>query len=180
MLSPHYRSARVEYVWQMASVTGEAAAHPVAAESGGFGGAEGILEPGEHATRPHPSLPPEAVVEAQLAALLAEDAATVFAFASPGNQAVTGPLERFSTLLRNPMYRPLLRHRRSTPYRRTMLTSDSYSEVVQIVSDNTGMPQAIEAVYSWELERQGPGAGPLAGCWLTNSVRLLDARPLAS
>ena len=30
----------------------------------------------------------------------ADDAATVFAFASPGNQAATGPLERFAALLR--------------------------------------------------------------------------------
>lgn len=36
------------------------------------------------------------------------------------------------------MYRPLLRHRTAAPYRRKMLSANSYSEVAKVVSDNTG------------------------------------------
>ena len=39
------------------------------------------------------------------------DHETVFAFASPANQAATGPVERFASMLRTPAYEPLLRHR---------------------------------------------------------------------
>ena len=39
------------------------------------------------------------------------DFAAVFAFASPQNQAATGPLERFTRMLRTPAYAPLIGHR---------------------------------------------------------------------
>ena len=38
------------------------------------------------------------------------DFATVFAFASPQNQAATGPVERFASMLRTPAYAPLIGH----------------------------------------------------------------------
>ncbi|PNH06727.1 hypothetical protein TSOC_006866 [Tetrabaena socialis] len=166
MLTPAYRSACIESVWQLSSVTGEADGAAMSDESG------------EPATRPHRSLPPEAVVQAQLSALLVEDMGAVFSFASPANQVVTGPLERFSQLLRLPMYRPLLRHRQATSYRRAMLGADSYNEIVKIRSDNTGMPQAVEAIYLWEVKRQGPSAGSFANCWMTDSVSLVTAKAL--
>jgi hypothetical protein len=39
------------------------------------------------------------------------DFAAVFAFASPQNQAATGPLERFRAMLHTPAYVPLIKHR---------------------------------------------------------------------
>lgn len=48
---------------------------------------------------------------AQLEALAASDAARVFRFASPANQAATGPsVDRFAEMLGAPQYRPLLGH----------------------------------------------------------------------
>ena len=38
------------------------------------------------------------------------DVARVFAFASPSNQAMTGPLPNFAAMLSSPMYEPLLGH----------------------------------------------------------------------
>ena len=64
--------------------------------------------------------------------------ARVFGFASPENQAATGPVERFEALLRNPMYRPLLEHSETLPFRRDTLGPDTYSEFVVVVSRNTG------------------------------------------
>ncbi|KAG2450290.1 hypothetical protein HYH02_004798 [Chlamydomonas schloesseri] len=193
MLSPHYRSARIDYVWQVVSVTGEAdpaalqhhrlhvrglAGGTAAAAAAAAGGQEED-DGGEHPRGPHPCVPPEAVVAAQLAALKANDPATVFAFASPGNQAATGPLERFATMLQNPMYRPLLRHRTAAPYRRKMLGPTSYSEVAKVVSDNTGMDNTVEMVYLWELSKQGPAAGPFEGCWMVDGVSLVAAKVLS-
>ncbi|GFR47118.1 hypothetical protein Agub_g8805 [Astrephomene gubernaculifera] len=175
-LMPHYRSLRVEFVWQLISVTGEPAGEPAGWEE--EAGRREVDEGGEwYAKQSHPSLGPEAVVQAQLAALASEDVATVFSFASPANKALTGPLERFELLLRNPVYRPLLRHRHVTSVRRTMLASDSYSELVKVVSDNTGMPQqAVEMTYLWHLSRQPESLEGVANCWMTDSVRLLEAR----
>ena len=49
--------------------------------------------------QPEPCWGPEAVVLAQLAALQQGDAEWVFRFASPENQAATGPVERFQGML---------------------------------------------------------------------------------
>ena len=49
--------------------------------------------------QPEPCWGPEAVVMAQLEALQAGDASGVFRFASPSNQAATGPVERFAGML---------------------------------------------------------------------------------
>jgi len=65
---------------------------------------------------------PEAVVEAQLAALRREDADAVFAFASPENKKHTGPSERFYQMLSSPIYSPLLGHVSYTTYARTQVS----------------------------------------------------------
>lgn len=49
--------------------------------------------------QPEPCWGPEAVCQAQLDALAAGDAGGVFRFASPQNQAATGPPERFAQML---------------------------------------------------------------------------------
>ena len=66
--------------------------------------------PGDLPAKPEPCWGPEAVVQAQLAALQEGDAGRIFRFASPGNRRATGPVERFAQMLQAPLYRPLLRH----------------------------------------------------------------------
>ena len=46
----------------------------------------------------------------QLEALQAGDVLATFAFASPANAAITGPVDKFAALLENPTYRPLSQH----------------------------------------------------------------------
>ncbi len=69
------------------------------------------------APSPDPDLSPREVVQVQLNALRRneelggdEGIATAYRFASPANRAVTGPLERFVGMLKNPLYRPMLDH----------------------------------------------------------------------
>ncbi|GLC33028.1 hypothetical protein PLESTF_000134100 [Pleodorina starrii] len=182
-LAPHYRSARVEYVWQLVAVTGEAmepepemclGPEGVGREEAAAAAAEAVIG----GSQPHPSLPPEAVIGAQLEALAREDVAAVFAFASPANKAVTGPLERFTALFQNPVYRPLLRHRAAEPLHMASRRPGHHSAVVKIISANTGMPQEVEMVFYWKLSRQAPDAEAHANCWMTDSVELVSARPL--
>eukprot|EP00198_Chlamydomonas_reinhardtii_P011448 XP_001700785.1 predicted protein [Chlamydomonas reinhardtii] len=54
-----------------------------------------------------------------------------------------------TTYGRNPMYRPLLRHRTAAPYRRKMLSANSYSEVAKV------------------------------GCWMVDGVSLVAAKVLS-
>ena len=66
-------------------------------------------------TSPSPKLSPAEVVSAQLAALKNNDADDMgiritFRFASPGNQAQTGPVDRFIAMLKNPAYRPMINY----------------------------------------------------------------------
>lgn len=67
-----------------------------------------------------------------------DDLATVFAFASPGNQAVTGPLRRFTAMLASPTYRPLVGYSSSEQQYAHMRSAESYTTVVAIKSSNTG------------------------------------------
>eukprot|EP00320_Phaeocystis_rex_P006682 CAMPEP_0119063230 /NCGR_PEP_ID=MMETSP1178-20130426/6623_1 /TAXON_ID=33656 /ORGANISM="unid sp, Strain CCMP2000" /LENGTH=251 /DNA_ID=CAMNT_0007044587 /DNA_START=84 /DNA_END=839 /DNA_ORIENTATION=+ len=58
---------------------------------------------------PSPSLTPEAVVQAQLAALQIGDIRRCFEFASPANRHATGPWSRFDRMVRSaPAYSPLV------------------------------------------------------------------------
>ncbi|TVM07861.1 MAG: DUF4864 domain-containing protein [Halomonas sp.] len=70
---------------------------------------------------PKPSFSPEDVVRIQLDALAANDEPTrnagieqVWAFAHPNNRAVTGPLERFTRMIRGAGYDTLIDHRSYT------------------------------------------------------------------
>ncbi|MDH3252939.1 MAG: DUF4864 domain-containing protein, partial [Ignavibacteria bacterium] len=67
------------------------------------------------AEQPDPSLSPQEVVKIQLHALKNNDEADngiriAFRFASPGNQAATGPLDRFIALLKGPSYGEMLNY----------------------------------------------------------------------
>lgn len=75
--------------------------------------------------QPEPCWGPEAVCMAQLEALAASDAAGVFRFASPTNQAATGPsVERFAEMLQAPQYRPLLQHQGAEVLRSVQMKPD--------------------------------------------------------
>src|SRR5918994_638631 len=67
---------------------------------------------------PDPALSPKEVVESQLTALQANDTpetdagiAQTWAFAHPDNKRMTGPLPRFTQMIKGPLYQMLLDHR---------------------------------------------------------------------
>jgi hypothetical protein len=131
------------------------------------------------AVAPDPRLAPDEVVDIVLDALAqASDSAPdggaapapgaagpfalVFAFASPGNKAAVGSLERFEALVRDDAYRPLLHHRRAA---RGALRVDGDRATQRVVVTTA---RGDRVAYTFVLARQGSGAQ--RGCWLTESV----------
>lgn len=127
-------------------------------------------------TAPDPRLAPDEVVGIVLEALAQADeqepdrdapapgspVALVFAFASPGNRAAAGSLERFESLVRDDAYRPLLHHRRAA---RGAIRVDGERATQRVVVTTAA---GDRVAYTFVLGRQGVGAQ--RGCWLTESV----------
>lgn len=116
---------------------------------------------------PSPALTPDDVVAAQLAGLAGEPRhdsgagpgmQTVWAFASPGNRAATGPANRFAEMLRSPAYVGLLEHRAAQQGPALVEGDGARQEVLVITQDDRAQG------FTWVLARQGDG------CWLTDGV----------
>ena len=117
---------------------------------------------------PNPLLSPRQVVKAQLDALrrneeLGDDLgiATAFRFASEANREATGPLDRFASMLRNPLYRPMIDHS-SAEFGPTHVEGDVAR--VQVVLFGRG---GEVAAYDFTLSQD-----PTTRCWLTDGVML--------
>lgn len=114
---------------------------------------------------PDPALPPERVVEIQLEALQHNDEPRedsgierAWAFAHPANRAVTGPLERFAAMIKNPAYRMLVDHREHS-ITRVAVTDESASFIVTVVPESGSV-----VFYQWQLGKARSGA------WMTIAV----------
>lgn len=121
--------------------------------------------------RPAPELSPEDVVNAQLAALQRVSAVpgrdlagvlAVWAFASPGNRAATGPVERFAAMLRGPLYRCLLDFRTAQLAPPVVGLDSAQQDAVLLAADG-----AVVGV-TFMLSRQTEP--PYASCWMTDGV----------
>lgn len=119
--------------------------------------------------QPKPDLLPEQVITIQLQALQHNDTpekdsgiAVAFRFASPANQAATGPLPKFILLVKNPLYQPMLNHR-SVERGPMKIDGDEAQQRVTLVSA-TGE----KAVYIFTLSKQADG--PYKDCWMTDGV----------
>lgn len=121
------------------------------------------------ALTPIPDYGPQDVVRIQLEALANnnvphKDAGIeiTFRFASPSNQQMTGPLNRFIRLLYNPLYSPMLEHR-----------ALNFGEVVQ-KNDRARVSVILTAAdgqrvgYLFILSKQK--SGDFDRCWMTDSV----------
>jgi hypothetical protein len=162
--------------WMLRSVRGEPAA--------------------DAASAPSPAHAPEAVLQAQLAALREHRYSDVFVHASPANKEATGPLTKFARLLQAPLYLPLLDHEGSETLQRLQPTPSVFMELVRVYpggvvkarmaaaaaaeqQEGTGRrgkaaPAPRPAVtYLWVLARQ-PEGSPHAGCWMVDSVQPVD------
>eukprot|EP00878_Enallax_costatus_P001044 GHUV01001179.1.p1 GENE.GHUV01001179.1~~GHUV01001179.1.p1 ORF type:complete len:365 (+),score=98.94 GHUV01001179.1:962-2056(+) len=140
---------------------------------------------------PSPSFPPEAVVEAQLAALREGRVASVFAHASPENKASTGPVEKFAAMLnRHPDFCPLMHHVAAETVQRLQPSETTYMEVVRITPASAAA-SSLEAelqsrisrqqqqeplLFMWILSRQSENSA-WSHCWMTDAVRPMAAIP---
>lgn len=122
---------------------------------------------------PHPELTAPEVVRIQLDAMAHNDdpmpnagIATAFRFASPDNRRLTGPLDRFTAMVRGESYRDLLDHR-SAELLSPMETPAHTLVPVRLVSRD-----GVEVRYLFVLTRQGDG--DCSGCWMTDAVMPVD------
>lgn len=127
----------------------------------------GLISPAAVAdgSRPSPELPPEQVVQTQLDALKAggdSDLAIVYRFASPGNQAATGPAERFVGMLKR-SFGVMVSHQ-SAELAPLFQSDDEAMQPVEMI-DRDGQPHR----FVWILRRYD-GLQGCDGCWLTDGV----------
>ena len=118
---------------------------------------------------PDPNLPPKSVVEIQLQSLQNNDVpipdtgiAQTWAFAHPDNKRVTGPLERFTRMIKGPDYRNMIDHQEHIV--ETVVQTDDYAlfAVTIITADDQRMS------FKWEVMKVQ--VGEFAGSWMTISV----------
>jgi len=121
---------------------------------------------------PDPKLSPEQVMHVVLDALKANNAdddgiRTTFRFASPANREMTGPVERFIPMVKNPAYRVLVNHK-SAKVGRVEQKGDRAAAFVLVVDAN-----GHAAYFVWQLSRQKEGE--LKDCWLTDGVAPVES-----
>ena len=118
---------------------------------------------------PDPIRQPESVVEIQLQSLQKNDVpvpdtgiAQTWAFAHPDNKRVTGPLERFTRMIKGPDYRNMIDHQEHIV--ETVVQTDDYAlfAVTIITADDQRMS------FKWEVMKVQ--VGEFAGSWMTISV----------
>lgn len=131
----------------------------------------GLLPIASAQEAPTPELSPGEVVAAQLAGFAQGDdegIARAFAFASPGNRANTGPLPRFTRMIRE-AYPELIGHREAelAPLRED--ESHAY-QGVEIVSADGRSHLYFFILSRYELEG-------CEGCWMTDGVSKRPADP---
>ena len=124
-------------------------------------------------TEPDPSLSPQDVVSIQIEALQHNDTPyedrgieITFNFASPTNKRVTGPLERFKVMVRNPVYGPMIDHR-SAEYVNVRVEGD-IAQVDVILQSKDGRYLG----YRFKLSRQH--GNQYEGSWMTAAVSRFD------
>ena len=120
---------------------------------------------------PSPALAPDEVVRAQLAGFRAggdDGIARAFAFASPRNRRVTGPVERFGRMIRN-RYSELLGHRDATLTAPRSDDDHTYQGVEITAADGR------THLYVFILSRyERPDCD---GCWMIEGVAKRPANP---
>lgn len=115
---------------------------------------------------PDPKLSPRQVVELQLEALRHNDKrdrgiAVAFRFASPTNRAQTGPLERFSSMIRAGGYALMLNYREAV-FEEAQIEGRNALQTVMLV----GSHQTVRYVFHLGLQSKAP----YDDCWMTEGV----------
>jgi hypothetical protein len=118
-------------------------------------------------TQPDPALSPQQVMRIVLAALKDNNAhddgiRTTFKFASPENQKVTGPVERFIPMVKSPVYRAMINHK-SARVGKVVQKDDRAAAYVLIVGAD-----GHATYFVWQLSKQKQGV--FKDCWMTDGV----------
>ncbi|GLC24140.1 DUF4864 domain-containing protein [Roseisolibacter agri] len=121
------------------------------------------------APAPDPRLAPDSVVTIVLEAfarvepnLPTSGIDIAYAFTAPANRAVIGSVERFSDVVRDGSYRPLLGHRRAVRSEMSIEGDHATQRVVVTTVDGA------QVAYTFRLARQAEGE--YRGCWMTERV----------
>ncbi len=124
-------------------------------------------------TEPDPSLSPQDVVSIQIEALQNNDIPyedrgieVTFNFASPANKRMTGPLERFKAMVRNPVYGPMINHR-SAKYE-NLVVEGEFARIDVVLNSKEGAYLG----YRFILSRQH--GNEHEGSWMTDAVIPFD------
>ncbi len=119
--------------------------------------------------KPSPELAPDDVVRIVIHALGANDKpfvdagiATTFGFASPANRRNTGPLDRFTRMVKSHPYGIMVDHVDSR-FSEIVYVGDSAYQIV-VLTDAAGR----EHGFAFRLSRQRDGL--YAGMWMTDAV----------
>ena len=118
---------------------------------------------------PHPDIQPQNVIKIQLKSLQQNNKPTpdagilqTWAFAHPSNKIITGPVERFTLMMKSQNYKNMLYHRNHSI--ELVFKSKRYSQFA--VSITTLDDQKMK--FKWELEKVQKGE--FSGSWMTTSV----------
>lgn len=118
---------------------------------------------------PNPAYAPEEAVAIQLTALQTNNAERTddgieqtWVFAHPSNKRMTGPLPRFTQMVKGPKYNVLLNHR--THQIEEALRAENRAVFNVTVVSKTGDAYECE----WTVEKVA--AGKQAGAWMTSAV----------
>ena len=130
-----------------------------------------ITEIPEAAALPQPATDqqPEDVVRIVVEALAHNDKpyadagiATTFAFASPANKGNTGPLQKFSQMIRTPAYGIMIDHV-AHEFSEVVLMGDKAYQMVKINASS-----GVEVIFAFRLSQQL--GGEFDGMWMTDAV----------
>ena len=120
--------------------------------------------------KPKIEIEPDQVVKIQLKSLMNNDNPNkdngikqTWEFAHPSNKKNTGPLRRFTNLLKSKNYRMLLNHLESK-ITKIFESNNRYGFEVRNLGEDKNYYK-----FQWIVEKYYE-EGPLKGCWLTTSV----------
>ena len=119
---------------------------------------------------PNTNIKPYDVVKIQLTGLqnnnkLSDDFGIkqTWNFAHPNNKKYTGPLDKFTKMIKGDTYQMLIDHLEHTI--NPLGNSDKWAQYEVIILDKN----KIYHKFSWQVEKY-EGEGPLNDCWLTTMV----------
>ena len=120
--------------------------------------------------KPNNNIEPFQVVKIQLKSLQKNDSPSVdngieqtWEFAHPSNKEITGPLDRFKTMLKGKSYKILLDHLDHEVIQENLTSSVALFEVRVLGEDKSYYK------FKWQVEKY-INEGPLKDCWLTTMV----------